>query len=376
MNKNFKSRRCNSGILDNALKEMEKYKGCCPRYIQGPTGPQGVQGLTGLTGPTGPAGPTGPQGVTGLPGDTETITIAGVKSAEPYEEAQVTDQKIGLDHVLNFIIPRGYDGIDGIDGIDGEIGPTGPTGPAGTSVTILGSYDTVDELTNEHPVGNDGEGYLVGDDLYVWSNNENDWINVGTIRGPQGIQGPTGPMGPAGPTGGVGPTGATGPEKIRAAYLVSFNEDFPSEGYEIRRDERIPITRKELDTAGICELDPNENTIQFNRDGYYKITYTTFLTIPYFNTNFDPKIDFVSLGFKLVGTDNVYVGSSIFVKNQENVEITGQGIITVENIANAYELVNLSKRTIYLNTPNLRDIGHNSYFVNAPVTLIIEYLGK
>lgn len=36
--------------------------------------------------------------------------------------------------------------------------------------------------------------------------------------------------------------------------------------------------------------------------------------------------------------------------------MVGQEIIAVENIANAYELVNLSPQTIYLNTPDLKNI--------------------
>lgn len=125
----------------------------------------------------------------------------------------------------------------------------GPTGPAGSSISILGSYDNLSDLINEHPAGNIGDGYIVGDDLYVWSLNEDKWINVGTIKGPTGPQGPasiavgvttttdpgtnasvtnvgtddnvilnfnipkgeTGPIGPQGIPGTEGPTGPAGP---------------------------------------------------------------------------------------------------------------------------------------------------------------------
>lgn len=85
----------------------------------------------------------------------------------------------------------------------------GPTGPAGSSISILGSYDNLSDLINEHPTGNIGDGYIVGDDLYVWSLNEDKWINVGTIKGPTG---PTGPQGIRGLTGEVGAQGPTGPK--------------------------------------------------------------------------------------------------------------------------------------------------------------------
>ena len=133
---------------------------------------------------------------------------------------------------------------------------------------------------------------------------------------------------------------------------------------------------EELDTNNICELDTNENIIQFNKDGYYKITFIVNAYVPYFDTEFDPNIDFVSIAFRLANTDNVFIGDSQWIYDESSLKIIAQGIITVENIANAYELVNLSKRSIYLSTPDLTNINSNSYFTTAPVTLIAEYLGK
>lgn len=60
-------------------------------------------------------------------------------------------------------------------------------GSDGTSVTILGSYNTLAELQAAHPTGNLGDGYIVNGDLYVW--NGSAWENVGTIQGPQGPAG-------------------------------------------------------------------------------------------------------------------------------------------------------------------------------------------
>ena len=98
-------------------------------------------------------------------------------------------------------------------------GATGPTGPSGTSVTILGSFATEEDLRKQYPTGKPGESYLVGDNLFVWVNG--DWQDVGMIRGPEGKIGPTGPTGPtgqrgiqglqgiAGVSGSDGPTGPT-----------------------------------------------------------------------------------------------------------------------------------------------------------------------
>lgn len=60
-------------------------------------------------------------------------------------------------------------------------------GSDGTSVTILGSYNTLAELQAAHPMGNLGDGYIVSGDLYIW--NGSAWENVGTIQGPQGNPG-------------------------------------------------------------------------------------------------------------------------------------------------------------------------------------------
>lgn len=79
---------------------------------------------------------------------------------------------------------------------------SGRDGTDGTSVTILGSYNTLAELQAAHPTGNMGDGYMVGPDLYVW--NGSAWEDVGQIQGPQGPQGATGPQGPTGASGADG----------------------------------------------------------------------------------------------------------------------------------------------------------------------------
>lgn len=70
---------------------------------------------------------------------------------------------------------------------------TGTYGEDGTSVTILGSYNTLAELEQAHPTGNTGDAYMVAGDLYVW--NGSAWEDVGQIQGPQGPQGPQGETG-------------------------------------------------------------------------------------------------------------------------------------------------------------------------------------
>lgn len=134
MENNFEG--CNNH--DNKFKHDK----CCPKVvfaflptgptgIVGPTGPTGPTGLTGPTGPTGLTGPTGPTGPAGDTGTAETLAVGNTTTGDAGTNAMVTDTTVGPNHILDFVIPRGFDGQDGTDGQDGEIGPTGPTGPTG-----------------------------------------------------------------------------------------------------------------------------------------------------------------------------------------------------------------------------------------------------
>lgn len=107
--------------------------------------------------------------------------------------------------------------IIGAYGNAGPQGPQGEKGDDGTGVTILGSYETEAALRAAHPTGNTGDAYLVEGNLYVWCIEDNDWRNVGNIKGPQGEQGPEGPQGTEGPQGDTG----VGIESISEHYAVS-----------------------------------------------------------------------------------------------------------------------------------------------------------
>ena len=74
-------------------------------------------------GPTGPTGPTGPA--------NGTITVRNTTTAEAGTPASVTNAGDERNVILDFVIPKGYDGIDGATGTTGAAGITGPTGPTG-----------------------------------------------------------------------------------------------------------------------------------------------------------------------------------------------------------------------------------------------------
>lgn len=184
-----------------------------------------------------------------------------------------------------------------------------------------------------------------------------------------GIIGPTGPKGDIGPTG---PKGDVGPA-VKMAYLVTFNHEISPDGIEVASLEKIPIEKIELDPSNLITLE--NNSIKFNMIGYYKITCITY-AIPKLNDTPNPDTDFISIGFKLNNTDNIYIGSSHWIYDDSSNQIITHGIISVENEENEYSLVNLNKNSIFINTPSLKNIASISYFSNSCLTIIIEYIGR
>ena len=173
-----------------------------------------------------------------------------------------------------------------------------------------------------------------------------------------------------------GPTGPAGPSNIRSAYLTTFNNGTISSGITIPSGERLPIDRKDIDESGLITLDPSNETIQFNVVGYYKISFTVSAYTLHNNATFDPKTDIVSIGFKKEGTDEIYVGASRWATDEVAIQLVGQGILSVTNIADSYVLENVGKNNIYLHAPDIQDLITTSYFSNCLVTIVIEYLGE
>lgn len=133
------------------------------------------------------------------------VTLQSSKADVTLPEITVTQTATGADITVN---GETVSIVNGATGATGPQGETGATGADGTSITILGSYDSLAELERAHPTGNIGDAYMVAGDLYVW--NGISWENVGQIQGPQGEVGPQGPQGATGETGATGATGATG----------------------------------------------------------------------------------------------------------------------------------------------------------------------
>jgi hypothetical protein len=90
----------------------------------------------------------------------------------------------------------------------GPTGPAGITGATGAGLSLKGVYATLGALQAAVPVGSVGDGYLIGEDIWVWNSVGSTWSLGGTFKGPTGPTGPSGgPTGPTGPQGTIGPTG-------------------------------------------------------------------------------------------------------------------------------------------------------------------------
>ncbi|ATU71393.1 hypothetical protein CT113_01040 [Levilactobacillus brevis] len=140
--------------LDAFQQEFDQLKTDLTNQVSTLQGPKGDTGLTG---------PQGPQGVQGLKGDT------------------------------------GLTGPQGIQGPKGDQGIQGPKGDTGQGLEIKGKVDTTSQLP---ATASEGDGYLVAEELYIWTDNA--WKDCGQIQGPAGKDGKDGAIGPQGPAGNDG----------------------------------------------------------------------------------------------------------------------------------------------------------------------------
>lgn len=152
-----------------------------------------------------------PSGVKGDKGDSATITIGNVESANVPYVKNVGSQ---YDAIFDFGIPKGSDGNSATvqvgtvtsgatasvsnrgtssNAIFDFVLPKGDKGDNGTSFQVLGTFATYSDLIAKHPVGNRGDAYAVGDStsnvVYNWNNDTQTWDNLGALKGAKGDNG-------------------------------------------------------------------------------------------------------------------------------------------------------------------------------------------
>jgi len=121
---------------------------------------------------------------------------------------------------------------------NGPPGPQGEPGPKGDGFKILDFFDSLFDLEEAITEPQTGDAYAVGEeaphDIYVWDSNDEVWVNIGPLHGPQGPQGPPGPQGEKGEKGDKGDDGrgivsivrtaGTGAAGTYDTYTISFTD--------------------------------------------------------------------------------------------------------------------------------------------------------
>ncbi len=355
-----------------------------------------------VTGPTGPTGNVGPP--LQILGNYK--SLAELEENHPIGECGEcylvdSDLYVWGEDTFSWLNVGQIKGPEGKMGPTGSIGPTGPTGPMGltgpkgevgtdgTSVTILGNYDDLSQLEENHPTGSIGESYLVDSDLYVWSADNNEWINVGQIKGPKGDMGPTGekgpqgergemgPMGPEGKTGPQGPQGIEGPPgpasplDIPVGYFITTSEDINGSA-TINPTYEIPIKTKTIDTNKLFYLSDINDTITFYESGVYKITFSLLARL---SDSFPGSSDnIISVSIKKVGEDIILSGCSLWANRTIPTLISGSCVVNLNNAAEWIEIVNTGKSPLVIESPSLSDISSSSALSTPVVTVTIEKL--
>jgi hypothetical protein len=145
----------------------------------------------------GPVGAKGDRGAQGHGVNLRGTTPAVQYLPRPDQGAVDGDGYFIESSKLLYVMVDGlWEGPFDIIGPEGPTGKDGEKGDPGTSIQILGAYNTLADLATAHPTGNLGDGYLVGNNLAIWTTAEGGkWIDIGLVRGPQGVQGVPGPIG-------------------------------------------------------------------------------------------------------------------------------------------------------------------------------------
>ena len=147
-------------------------------------GDQGIQGVQGVRGLQGVTGPTGAQGTS-----INFVGTVNTQSELPTTGNQVNDAYVALDTTNAFVWGgsswSNIGPIQGPRGFTGETGPTGPTGARGFA-TIVGTYETLGNLTAAYPTAVEGQAAFVNGVYYYWNIQTAAWTATADLTGPAG----------------------------------------------------------------------------------------------------------------------------------------------------------------------------------------------
>ncbi len=186
---------------------------------------------------------------------------------------------------------NGTNGSNGTNGTNGTDGTQGAAGADGTSISILGTVancaalPTTGNTTGDLYILDAADGgcsYGAGaeGDGYVWTAG-NSWLNIGPLRGPQGIQGIAGTDGTDGSDGTDGTNGtdgtdgtdgAQGPQGIQGS--LSSSEALSLVGLDLswsNRDPLYAVNSTYITNLVYSRLGVDFNNLDFEAGSIYKL---------------------------------------------------------------------------------------------------------
>lgn len=250
--------------------------------------------------------------------------------------------------------------------IIGATGPAGPMGATGRGLQIDGIVAS-EELLPKTPLN--GTAFLVGESaprkMFVFDSASGEWIDQGYLQGEKGEK---------------GDKGDTGYGEIKSAYLFTLRSpDFViyNGGFEVPSRGRLPILEeREVSLESPITLDKENSTILFKEAGVYEIGFTFSAYTKISQDEFDLNADFVAVGFREVDSDNVIAGVNDWGYNEVPHNISGQGIVKIDDVSKEYELVNLHVRPLFLLAGRKEQTMTSSYMITPLVTVVIKQLQK
>lgn len=140
--------------------------------------------------------------------------------------------------------PQGEQGETGPQGAQGPKGDKGDKGDPGKDFIISGYYESLSALQSAVALPETGDAYGIGASapysIYIWSGTE--WVDNGTIQGPQGPQGEQGPKGDKGDKGDTGDTGAQGPAGEQGPQGIQGPQGVSVTGARLEGNRLVIIT--------------------------------------------------------------------------------------------------------------------------------------
>lgn len=253
--------------------------------------------------------------------------------------------------------------------IMGSTGPAGPAGATGRGLQIDGTVAS-EQLLPKTP--RNGTLFLVGNDtprkMFVYDEKSSAWVDQGYLQGEKGEK------------GNKGDKGDRGDGETRGVYLVTLrNPNFViyNGGFEVPSRGRLPILEEhEFSVESPVELDKTNSTIRFNETGVYEVGFTFNGHTKIAQDEFDLNADFVAVGFRQVDSDNVLVGVNDWSFNEVPHNMSGHGLVRVDDATKSYELVNLHVRPLFLLAGRKEQTMTSSYMITPMVTMVIKQLQK